>query len=85
MFVSTILWVEELETIKISTVTFMRDFLRGRHVTCQVTLTISSSRPGHVTSTYKVARERYGTNFDCFEFCDSEMVETTKISLLYIA
>ena len=36
----------------------MRDFLRERHVTCQVTLTISSSRPGHVTSTYKVARER---------------------------
>ena len=84
MFVSTILWVEEFETIKISTITFMRDFLRERHVTCQVTFTISSFRLGHVTSTFKVTRERYGTNFDCFEFLDPKMVETTKILLLFI-
>ena len=44
LFVSTILWVEEFKTIKISTVTFMRDFLRERHVTCRVTFTMSSSR-----------------------------------------
>ena len=25
---------------------------------------------GHVTFTYQVTRERYGTNFDCFEFLD---------------
>ena len=85
LFVSTILWVEEFKTIKISTVTFMRAFLCERHVTCQVTFTISSSRIGHVTSTYKVTRERYGTSFYCFEFPDPKMVETTKISLLYIA
>ena len=44
LFVSTILWVEEFKTIKISTVTFMRDFLLERHMTCQVTFTMSSCR-----------------------------------------
>ena len=60
----------------------MRDLVRVYCVPCQVTFTISSSRLGHVASTYKVTRERYGTKFDCFEFLDLKMVETTKKSLL---
>ena len=64
----------------------VRQYRRGRTTKTKNNHCSSQSRTGdrrgqltgHVTFTYKITRESYGTNFDCFEFLDPKMLETKK-------